>query len=608
MTRLAMEEASRPIHSGGYAPIRDYAAIGDGRTVALVARDGSVDWLPLPNLDSPSVFAAVVDADRGGRFWLAPEVPFQTTRRYVPGTNVVETTFATERGAVRVTDALTLPTRPLGPFRELVRRIEGIAGRVPMGWRVEPRFGYASRPTRIDCRGGVPRAVMGRDALAVMSFGAGDPELRHEAIAGRFDADETTRALISMVVAHQEPLVLPTRKEVEARLEETVQTWKRWADDRRYDGPWREAVIRSALTLKLLVFAPTGAVAAAATTSLPEEIGGERNWDYRFSWIRDSAVTLDAFLRLGCSQEAHAYFWWLMHASQLTHPRLQVLYRLDGGATAPEEELDLAGHRGSKPVRIGNAAVDQLQLDTYGELLQAAWLYACSGARIDRDIAKRLAGMADLVCRLWQHRDAGIWEVRDEARHFTQSKMMCWIALDRASALADRGVLPRGHADRWRRQREEIRAFVESSCWSPRKRAYTRSNESEDLDAGVLLGLLLGYADPGNERLATTVDAVRRELAQGPYVRRYSGDDGLSGTEGAFVTCSFWLAESLARAGRTDEAVELMEQLVGLANDVGLYAEEIDAHTGEFLGNIPQGLSHLALISAAVTISEAAGR
>jgi GH15 family glucan-1,4-alpha-glucosidase len=285
-----------------------------------------------------------------------------------------------------------------------------------------------------------------------------------------------------------------------------------------------------------------------------------------------------------------------------------VLYRLDGGRNAVEGELGLAGYRGSRPVRVGNAAVDQLQLDTYGELLQAAWLYACSGARIDRDIGKRLGEMAELVCRIWRHPDAGIWEVRGEARHFAQSKMMCWIALDRALALADRGVLPGEHADRWRRQRDAIRVFVESSCWSPGQRAYKQAAESEELDAGVLLGLLRGYADPTKERLAGTVEAVRRELAQGPYVRRYSSDDGLSGTEGAFVTCSFWLAEALARASRVDEAVELMEQLVGLANDVGLYAEEIDPHSGEFLGNIPQGLSHLALISAAVAISEEAGR
>jgi GH15 family glucan-1,4-alpha-glucosidase len=573
----------------------------------LVACDGSVDWLPLPDLDSASVFAAVVDANRGGRLSLAPEAPFRTRRRYVPETNVLETTFATDRGTVRVTDAMTLPNRTLGPFRELARRVEGIAGRVPMGWRVEPRFGYASRSTRIDRRGGVPRAVGGQDALAVMSFDAGEPELEHDAITGRFEAGEGTRALISVVVAHQEPLVLPARDEVEARLDETVMTWKRWAAERSYDGPWREAVIRSALALKLLVFAPSGAVAAAATTSLPEEVGGERNWDYRFSWIRDSAVTLDAFLRLGCSREAHAYFWWLMHASQLNRPRLQVLYRLDGGCNAAEAELGLAGYRGSRPVRIGNAAVDQLQLDTYGELMQAAWLYACSGARIDRDIAKRLGEMADLVCRIWRHPDAGIWEVRGGPRHFTQSKMMCWIALDRALALADRGVLRARDGDRWRRQREAIRVFVESSCWSPGQRAYTQSAESEELDAAVLLGLVLGYADPSNERLISTVEAVRRELTAGPYVRRYSGDDGLSGTEGAFVTCSFWLVEALARAGRVESAAELMERVVGLANDVGLYAEEIDAVTGEFLGNIPQGLSHLALISAAVSISEAAG-
>jgi GH15 family glucan-1,4-alpha-glucosidase len=564
--------------------------------------------LPLPNLDSPSVFGALLDARRGGRFSLAPAVPFRAERRYLPGTNVLETTFRTDQGAVRVTDALSLPGSELGPLRELQRRIEGLSGRVPMRWRVEPRFGHAGWPVRVGRRGGVPVASAGSAALAVCSFEAGELGLADDAVAGEFEAADGTRASVAVCAAHQEPLVFPARRELEARIEATTSAWGRWAEERSYDGPWREAVVRSILALKLLVFAPSGAVAAAATTSLPEEIGGERNWDYRFSWVRDSAFTLNAFMQLGCPQEAHAYFWWLMHASQLSHPRLSVLYRLDGGARAVESELALEGYRGSRPVRIGNAAVDQLQLDSYGELLQTAWLYAQGAGRVDRDIAARLAGIADLVCELWRRPDAGIWEVRSEPAHFTQSKMMCWIALDRAVALAQRGLVPAGHVPRWRRERDAIGEFVESRCWSHEKRSYVRFTGADELDASLLLGVLLGYGDRNSERLRSTVEAVRRELAQGPFVLRYSGEDGLAGKEGAFLTCSFWLAEALARAGRLDEAADLMDGLVAMANDVGLYSEELDPETGEFLGNTPQALSHLSLISAAVAIAQESRR
>lgn len=600
---LSSRAFDRPPRTDGYAPIRDYAALGDGRTAALVALDGSVDWLSLPDLDSPSVFAALLDARRGGRFALAPEVPYAVERRYLPDTNVLETTFSTADGVVRVTDALTMPDRSLGPLRELARHIEGLSGNVPMHWSVEPRFGYGARPGRVGRRMGIPVADAGSVALAVHSFEAGDAKVNAESIAGRFEAQQGSRSIVALCIAHQEPLVFPARAELEQRLEHTARDWRVWVAGHSYDGPYREAVTRSALALKLLVHAPSGAVAAAATTSLPEEIGGERNWDYRFCWVRDSAFTLDAFLQLGCASEARAYFWWLMHASELTHPRLQALYRLDGGSRAPERSLPLEGYRRSRPVRVGNGAVDQLQLDTYGELLQTAYLYALAGNDLDRDVARRIAQTADFVAELWRRPDSGIWEVRSRPVHFTQSKMMCWIALDRALELAERGAIPAGHAPRWRTEANELRTFIETGCWSAIQRSYVRFSGSEELDASLLLGVLSGYGDPTGERLSGTVDAIRRELAHGPYVNRYSGEDGLSGSEGAFVSCSFWLAEALARVGRIDEAIALMDELVELANDVGLYAEEIDPATGEFLGNIPQGLSHLALIGAANAIA-----
>ena len=589
----------------GYVPIGDYAAIGDGRTVALVARDGSIDWLCLPDLDSPSVFAAVLDADRGGRFALQPEIPAEVRRRYLPDTNVLETTFTTAQGVVQITDAMALPGRELGPTRELIRRVDCLAGQVPMRWHVTPAFGYGAARPGLGRRGRFPVVVAGPDALAVCSWDAGEAQIDDEAIFGRFEARASSSALIALCAAHQEPLVFPSREGVERRLEDTTAYWRRWAAHRAYDGPWRDAVIRSALALKLLFHAPSGAIAAAATASLPEEIGGERNWDYRFCWVRDSAFTLEALLHLGCPGEAEAFFWWLLHASQLTHPHLQVLYRLDGGERASERTLELDGYRGSRPVRVGNDAAAQTQLDIYGDLLQTALIYVEAGGRLDRETGRRLGGIADLICRIWRQPDSGIWEVRSDPMQFTHSKMMCWVALDRALRLCDTGHVPSSHASTWAREALAIRKFIETRCWSQRLGSYTRHAGGEELDASVLLGILLGYDGQDPDRLSATVTALRRGLGHGPLLQRYSGEDGLRGGEGAFLCCSFWLADALARTGRLDEAVELMDELIALSNDVGLYAEELDPGTGELLGNTPQGLVHLALINAAVSIAKA---
>jgi GH15 family glucan-1,4-alpha-glucosidase len=586
-------------------PIGDYAAIGDGRTVALVARDGSIDWLCLPDLDSPSVFAAVLDAGRGGSFALRPETSAEVRRRYLPDTNVLETTFTTAQGVVQVTDAMTLTNAELGPTRELIRRVDGLAGRVPMRWRVTPAFDYGAASSRLERRGGVPVALAGPDALAVCSWGAGEAQLDNQSIFGRFETEESASAVIALCGSHQEPLVFPPRQDVEARLTATAAYWRDWAASRAYDGPWRDKVIRSALALKLLFHAPSGAIAAAASASLPEQIGGERNWDYRFCWVRDSAFTLQALLQLGCPREAEAFFWWLLHASQLSHPRLQVLYRLDGSESATERTLELDGYRGSRPVRVGNAAAAQSQLDIYGALLQTALVYTQAGGRLDRETGRRLAGIADLVRQTWRQPDSGIWEVRSEPAHFTQSKMMCWVALDRSVRLSDAGHIPRAHAPTWRGEQLAIRDFIETRCWSERVGSYTRSAGGEDLDASLLLGILFGYGAPDASRLSSTVDALRRELGRGALVSRYTGEDGLRGTEGAFLCCSFWLVDALARVGGLEAATALMQELITVANDVGLYAEAIDPQTNELLGNTPQGLVHLALINAAVSISKA---
>ena len=588
----------------GYAPIEEYAVIGDGRTMALVARDGAIDWLCLPNLDSPSAFAAILDAGRGGSFTLRPTVPFQSTRRYLLRTNVLETTFTTAHGSVRVIDAMTLPNDHLDPMRELVRSVEGVSGRVPMRWRCAPRFDYGGQIPRGEWRHGVPVAAWRAEAIAIMNWDAGTPIWRDGGVEAEFEIAAGGRALLAMTCAYAEPLVFPHREAVLGRLRQTITFWAAWSQAHDCNGPWRDLVLRSALALKLMIFAPSGASVAAPTTSLPEEIGGQRNWDYRFCWIRDSNFMIDALLRLGCYDEATSLFWWFMQATALTVPELHVLYRLDGGIGTAEREIDLAGYRGSRPVRVGNGAVEQTQLDIYGALFETAWLYSEGHHPLDSDTGAVLARIADHVCGLWRQPDSGIWEVRNGPFHFTHSKVMCWVALDRASRLAERGELPSAHAGTWRREADAIRAFVDTQCWSEELRSYTRIAGSGDVDASLLMLSTVEFSPPDDERVRGTIDAVNRLLRQGDVVYRYHADDGVPGGEGCFLNCSFWLVSAMARCGRRDEAEALMGRLAARANEVGLFAEEIDPATGAFLGNFPQALVHLALIDAAMALSK----
>jgi GH15 family glucan-1,4-alpha-glucosidase len=587
----------------GYAPIADYAVIGDGRTIALVAADGAIDWLCLPNVDSPSAFAALLDADRGGSFTLQPAVPFRATRRYLPRTNVLETTFVTDHGSARVIDAMTLPDDHLDPMRELVRSVEGTTGTVPMRWRCAPRFDYGREAPRCEWRHGIPVAVWGAEGVAVASWNAGAPVWRDGGVEAQFDVSAGGSALLAMTSAYAEPLVFPGRQAVLARLDRTIAFWKGWSAAHDYEGRWSGLVVRSALALKLMIFAPSGAAVAAPTTSLPEEIGGQRNWDYRFCWIRDSNFMIDALLQLGCDHEANSLFWWFMQATALTEPEVHVLYRLDGGAGIAEREIALAGYRGSHPVRVGNGAIAQRQLDIYGALLETAWLYSEGHHALDPDTGAVLARVADHVCDIWRLPDSGIWEVRNGPFHFTHSKVMCWVALDRAARLAERGELPERRVRRWRTEAAAIHTFVEEHCWSEDLGSYTRIAGSRDVDASLLMLPLVGYGDPLGPRVGGTVDAVNRLLRRGDVVYRYHADDGVPGGEGCFLNCSFWLVSALARCGREEEAAALMDRLAARANDVGLFSEEIDPDSGAFLGNFPQALVHLALIDAAIAVS-----
>lgn len=593
-----------PTRVDGYAPIADYGVLGDGQVAALVARDGSVDWLCAPRFDSPTLFAALLDAGRGGRFALAPDGPYECEQRYVPETNVLETTFSTEDGEVRVVDALVLEEgRPL-PWRELVRRVEGVRGRVPMRWRVEPGFGYGLEEGSFERLGAVVTALCGEHRLSVQSFDAGDVEFSKTAAEGAFVAGEGTRAVLVLAYTNADPVPSLARERVEERLDGTIDYWRRrWARV-AYDGEFGDAVRRSALALELLADVETGALVAAATMGLPERIGGGRNFDYRYVWIRDGTFTVDALLALGLDAIAHRAFSWMLAASRHTHPRLQPIYTLAGVPRPPDAQLPLDGYRGSRPVTLGNGAAHQLQLGNFGDLLDAAWRYTRHGNALDPATGHRLGEIADLVCELWRNDDSGIWELKGSQRPYTTSKIACWCALDRALALAAEGQIPGGGRGRWRTERNQIRAFVEHRCWSPSRNAYAFHAGTTDLDASVLLAPRMGFCAADDERFLATLDAVLDELADGPLVWRYSG---MREQEGAFLACSFWVVEALAEAGRAEEAAERMRDLLELTGPQGLFSEEA-APDGSLLGNLPQALTHLSLINAATALARAESR
>ena len=588
----------------GYAPIQDYALIGDGRACALVAGDGSIDWLAVPRVDSETVFARLLDAGRGGAFELAPELDFRVEREYVGDSNVLRTTFVTARGTVRVTDAITLDNGAFLPWFELVRGIEGVSGTVPMRWRITPRFGAGEGPkkTTIERLGTAVLATSRPAMLAVYPFDAGEPYHTDDEITGSFELGTGERASLVLRATHDEPIPVARREWAERRLRDTARDWERWLADAGVEGDWNAEVRRSALALRALTYIPTGAIVAAPTTSLPERIGGDRNYDYRYAWVRDTAFTLDALINLGLLVQVHASFAWLLRAIQRTEPDLHVFYDLDGDTTSSDEELELDGYRGSRPVRRGNAAAGQLQLGCYGDLLETAELYVREGSALDEPTAARLAAILDHLTTIWQQEDSGIWELPDP-QHYTISKIAVWTAFDRALRLVERGQLPRERAERWRESAKQVRAFVEGECWSEPRGCYTMFPGSTSLDASILRVSRTGFLDVTDERFSRIIDSIRDELDAGDgLLYRYSGQQRV---EGAFVACSFWLVEALARAGRIDAARRTMREALAHANDVGLFSEEIDPETGAFLGNFPQGLSHLALVNAAAAIRDA---
>jgi GH15 family glucan-1,4-alpha-glucosidase len=599
--RVSPDRASGPADRvDGYAALRSYAAIGDGRTVALVALDGAVDWYPTPNLQSPPVFAAILDSEEGGRIEMCPVDDFTVSRRYVDGTNVLETTFTTDAGSVRLTDALVTGVAGRLPWGELARRVDGVTGEVRMRWRVAPGNALAAASPWVSDT--VHGPVIRDDGVMISVRGKdhGPDAPGTQDLAGAFTTSPGSRHVLALSSTEGEPLRMLTPDLVDRGIDRTIASWKTWSEEFSYDGEWADAVHRSALALKLLIHSPTGSIAAAATTSLPETMAGDKNWDYRFAWIRDLAYTVDALIRFGLREETHAAVSWLLTTIRAHGPELHVFYGLDGTVPAPLESREVPGWRGVGPVLVGNDAQGQLQLGVFGDLFAVVLAYVDDGNVIDAETGRMLAGIADVTCDSWKKRDAGMWEL-EETQHYTASKLGCWQALDAAVRLCELGQIPSG-GDRWAAERDRIREYIEEHCWSERKQAYILYPGSEGLDTAVLLHSFSGF-DRG-ERMSKTIDALRDELGRGPLLYRYSG---MEKEEATFVACGFWLAGALACVGRMDEAKEQMTAMVGLGNDVGLYAEMIEEGTDDFLGNLPQGLSHLALISAAITIEQVDG-
>ena len=610
-------------YESGHLPIAEHGLIGDLHTVALVGTDGTIDWYCCPRVDAPSVFAQILDRERGGFYRVQPDGGNWSSRQlYLPDTNVLITRFFTEGGVGEVQDFMPIETGDAATHRHrLIRRVIVVRG--TMRWTVEmqPAFDYARAEHDVELHPhGVlfrsPELTLALEGAIARTMGGTSPTLRRlgGGVHAWFDLEAGDSRAFVLERVPQDHICRPfPERETTAAMEATVDYWRRWLGHSRYRGRWRETVDRSALTLKLLTYAPTGAIVAAPTTSLPEHIGGERNWDYRYTWIRDAAFSLYALLRLGFTEEAAAFMTWLTERTRTWEVGpsgpLQIMYGVDGRRDLPEEELDhLAGYRGSRPVRVGNAAAGQRQLDIYGELIDSVYLYNKHAAPIFHETWENVRRIVDWLCENWDQADEGIWETRGGQKDFTYSRLMSWVALERAIRLNRQRGLP-GDIVRWLSERDRIFAQIMSRGWSDERGAFVQHYGSDVLDASLLLMPLVLFIAPRDPKWLSTLDAIGDSLVSDSLVYRYNVEaspDGLQGHEGTFSMCSFWYVEALTRAGRVDEARLAFEKMLTYANHVGLYSEEVGP-TGELLGNFPQAFTHLALISAAYNLDRALG-
>jgi len=599
-----------------YPNISDHGLIGDLQTAALVTTDGTVDWLCLPRFDSPSVFASLLDADRGGHFRVAPDRDDYVSKQlYLPDTAILITRFMTPDGVGEVHDFMPVATGGATDRHRLVRQFRAVRGTMRFVMEVQPRFDYARKPQKVELS--EDGAVFQADGLELTlhSVGAPGTSLRDQGATLERHGDGV-RAARTLRAGQTGGVVLesmggPPRRlppeEVQRLAGETVQFWRDWLDRSTYTGRWREMVARSAMTLKLMTYAPTGAVVAAPTTGLPEQAGGERNWDYRYTWIRDGSFSIYALLGLGYVEEAAAFGGWLRdRAGEYTGDGrpLKIMYRVDGRSDLTEETLDhFEGWRGSRPVRVGNGAADQLQLDIYGEALDAIYLADTQGLQAAHQGWLDVARIIDWLCDNWDQPDEGIWETRGGRKDFTYGRFQAWVALDRATRMAARRARPANVA-RWTAERDRVYNQIMERGWNPKTGAFTQHYGTEVLDSSLLMMPLQGFVAPRDPMWLSTLAAMDRELVSDSLVYRYNpgaSPDGLAGDEGTFTLCTFWYVDALARAGRLDDARLTFEKMHTYANHLGLYSEEISS-TGEQLGNFPQAFSHLALISAAINL------
>jgi GH15 family glucan-1,4-alpha-glucosidase len=599
-------------------PIANYGLLADCNSAALVGTDGSIDWLCLPRFDSDAIFARLLDPD-AGHWSIRPTLSYTATRRYLPGTLAIETVFTTEMGQVRLTDAMAFAEgqrrHDLGydAPHELLRSVEGVSGEVEMRLELAPRPQYGLIMPLVRLEDGGAR-TFGAGRLSIRS--AVSLELEGSTMHAVFTVGAGQRLGFCVRWAPPESQTAPeptAAEDVAARIADTAEGWRSWeAEHDIYEGPHRDLVQMSSRVLKGLSYRPTGAIVAAPTTSLPETVGGERNWDYRFSWIRDSSLTIEALYIGTCSDEAEEFVSFMTSSAggRAGEGSLQIMYGIGGEHDLSERELPhLRGWRASRPVRVGNGAWDQVQLDVYGELLNSLWLYREELGELHPEIQAFVADLADTAARRWIEKDAGMWEMRGEPRHHLSSKLLCWTALDRAVRLAPQ-LGEYAKTEQWEAARDEIRAAVLERGWSEEKQAFAQSFDSDELDAAQLLMPILGFLPATDERMRSTIEAIASELTEDGLVLRYRNEegmnaDGLTGEEGTFVICSFWLVSCLAQAGELERAEALFEQLAGYANDLGLLAEEIDTANGEQLGNFPQAFSHIGLITAAWAIDMA---